>query len=66
MDFIYTTIHMHLDHDLCMEIIAIQGELGDLKRLSNEMGSIKGVHRCKLTMASKATGHIHYSGVRKV
>ena len=51
LDSIYTTIHMHLDHDLCMEIITVQGELGTLKRLSNEMGSLKGVHRCKLTMA---------------
>ena len=65
MQNITTTIHMHLDHDLCMEIVAIQGELGDLKRLTNEIGSIKGVLRCKLTMAAKSTGHVHYVGVRK-
>ncbi len=65
MQNITTTIHMHLDHDLCMEIVAIQGELGELKRLTNEIGSIKGVLRCKLTMAAKSTGHVHYVGVRK-
>ena len=65
MQNIATTIHMHLDHDRCMEIVAIEGELGDLKKLSNEIGSIKGVLRCKLTMASKASGHVHYVGVRK-
>ncbi len=64
MSNITTSIHMHLDHDLCMEIIAIEGELGDLKKLSNELGSIKGVLRTKLVMAAKATGHVHYVGVR--
>ena len=64
MTNISTTIHMHLDHDLCMEIVAIEGELGELKKLSNELGSIKGVLRSKLVMAAKATGHVHYVGVR--
>ncbi|MCI2074634.1 MAG: nickel-responsive transcriptional regulator NikR [Candidatus Methanomethylophilus sp.] len=62
---IYTTIHMHLNPEICMEIIAVEGKLGDLKRLSDDIGSIKGVQRCKLTMASKTTGHMHYVGLRK-
>ena len=61
---IRTTIHMHLDHDRCMEIIALEGELGKLKQITNDLGSLKGVLRCKLTMASKATAHLHYIGVR--
>ncbi|MCQ2085675.1 MAG: nickel-responsive transcriptional regulator NikR [archaeon] len=61
---IATTIHMHLDHGRCMEIIAVEGELGALKQLSNDISSIKGVLRCKLTMASKTTAHIHYVGLR--
>ena len=61
---IATTIHMHLDHDRCLEIIAVQGELGQLKQLTSDLGAIKGVLRCKLTMAAKSTGHMHYIGVR--
>lgn len=61
---IATTIHMHLDHDRCLEIIAVEGELGTLKQLTNDLGALKGVLRCKLTMAGKATGHLHYIGVR--
>ena len=61
---IATTIHMHLDHDKCLEIIAVQGELGQLKQLTSDLGAIKGVLRCKLTMAAKSTGHLHYIGVR--
>lgn len=62
---INTSVHMHLDRERCMEIIVMQGELAELKNLANEIGTIKGVLRCKLTMASKATGHMHYVGVRK-
>jgi len=62
---ISTTIHIHLDHDRCMEIVAVEGELGQMKKLANEMGTLKGVLRCKLTMASQATGHVHYVGVRQ-
>lgn len=65
MGEIYTSIHMHLDHDRCMEVIAVEGELGQLKTIANDLSSLKGVLRCKLTMASKATAHVHYIGVRK-
>lgn len=65
LDTIFTTIHMHLDHDMCMEIVAVEGELGVLKKLTNDLGSIKGVLRCKLTMAARSTGHLHYIGARQ-
>ena len=61
---VFTTIHMHLDHDRCLEVVAVEGELACLKKLSNDIGALKGVFRCKLTMASKASGHLHYVGVR--
>ncbi|MDR1954980.1 MAG: nickel-responsive transcriptional regulator NikR [Candidatus Methanoplasma sp.] len=64
MQNINTSIHVHLDHDRCMEVLIVEGELRQLKVLANEMSSIKGVLRCKLTMASQATGHMHHIGVR--
>lgn len=64
MHNINTSIHVHLDHDRCMEIIIVDGELGALKGLANEISSIKGVLRCKLTMASRSTGHMHHIGAR--
>ncbi len=62
---ISTTVHIHLDHDRCMEVVVVEGELGQLKALANDMGALKGVLRCKLTMASQTTGHVHYVGVRQ-
>jgi CopG family transcriptional regulator, nickel-responsive regulator len=64
MQNINTSIHVHLDHDRCMEVIIVEGELGHLKELTNEIAAIKGVLRCKLTMASRATAHMHYIGTR--
>lgn len=61
---ISTTVHIHLDHDRCMEVVVVEGELGMLKQIANDFGTLKGVLRCKLTMASQATGHVHYVGVR--
>ncbi|MCQ2071450.1 MAG: nickel-responsive transcriptional regulator NikR [archaeon] len=62
---ISASMHMHLDHGRCMEVITLEGALGELKTLANDMGSLKGVLRCKLTMASKSSAHIHHVGVRK-
>lgn len=61
---INTSIHVHLSNDLCMEIVIAEGELGELKTLANDISTIKGVHRCRLTMASPTTGHIHHLGNR--
>lgn len=61
---ISTTVHIHLDRDRCMEVVVVEGELGMLKQIANDFGTLKGVLRCKLTMASQATGHVHYVGVR--
>jgi len=65
MQNINTSIHVHLNHDKCMEVLIVEGELGQLKSLANEISSVKGVLRCKLTMASQATGHMHHIGVRQ-
>ena len=65
MQNINTSIHVHLNHDRCMEVLIVEGELGQLKALANEISSIKGVLRCKLTMASQTTGHMHHIGVRQ-
>jgi len=64
MQNINTSVHVHLDHERCMEVLIVEGELGQLKVLANEISSIKGVLRCKLTMAAHSTGHMHHIGVR--
>jgi CopG family nickel-responsive transcriptional regulator len=35
--------HIHLDHDNCMEIIAMKGKAAKLKELADKLISVKGV-----------------------
>ncbi len=58
------SVHVHLDHDKCMEILICEGKLKDLKRFADEVTSIKGVLRGRLTMAAPSTGNLHHIGHR--
>ncbi len=40
---IISTLHVHLDHDHCMEVIAARGPAADIKRLSERLLGAKGV-----------------------
>ncbi|PXV66355.1 CopG family nickel-responsive transcriptional regulator [Dysgonomonas alginatilytica] len=35
--------HIHLDHDICMEIIALKGNASVLKDLANQLTAVKGI-----------------------
>ena len=40
---VVSTMHIHLDHDYCMEVLAVKGEGRMLQRLADEMISLKGI-----------------------
>jgi CopG family nickel-responsive transcriptional regulator len=44
-----STMHIHLSKDKCLEIIAVKGKAGEIKRLSQELMTKKGVKQLKLT-----------------
>lgn len=46
--------HVHLDHDHCLEIIAVKGRPEDIRRLAGTLRTIRGVMHGTLTMS--ATG----------
>ncbi|MFO7924983.1 MAG: nickel-responsive transcriptional regulator NikR [Bacteroidales bacterium] len=50
-DVVLSSQHIHLDHDMCMEIVAVKGEAAKLTRLSNKLIAMKGVQHGKLTMS---------------
>ena len=52
-DNILSSLHFHLEHDLCMEIIAVKGKSSTLIELANSLISVKGIEHGKLT-ATKA------------
>ncbi|RQD76738.1 MAG: nickel-responsive transcriptional regulator NikR [Candidatus Syntrophonatronum acetioxidans] len=51
-DLILSTMHVHLDHFNCLEVLVIQGKAGDAKKVAERLISIKGVKHGKLSITS--------------
>ena len=49
---IISTQHIHLDHNNCLEIIAVRGRAGDVRKLADTLKSIKGVKHETLSMST--------------
>lgn len=50
-DVILSSLHFHLDHDICMEIIAVKGKATTLTELGDKLIAVKGIQHGKLTMS---------------
>ena len=46
---IKTSIHIHLDHDNCLEVVVLDGDGHDIKTLAEKIISLNGVKFSKLT-----------------
>ncbi len=51
-DLIISTVHSHLDHDMCLEAVVVRGVLKRVQELADRLISIKGVQHGKLVMSS--------------
>lgn len=49
---IISSMHLHLDHDNCLEIIAVKGKGNKIRQLADSLISIKGVKHGKLTLST--------------
>lgn len=49
---IVSSMHVHLDYDNCLEIIAVKGKGSEIRELANSLISIKGVKHGKLTLTT--------------
>ncbi|MDD3178988.1 MAG: nickel-responsive transcriptional regulator NikR [Opitutaceae bacterium] len=49
---IIAVMHVHLDHHNCLEVLAVRGLAGEIKKLADEMIAAKGVKHGKLTITS--------------
>jgi CopG family nickel-responsive transcriptional regulator len=50
-DVILSTLHFHLDHDNCFEIIAVKGPGSKLQQLAEKLIALKGIQHGKLVMS---------------
>jgi CopG family nickel-responsive transcriptional regulator len=48
---ILSSQHIHLDHDLCLETIAVKGSANELTDLADKLIALKGVNHGKLVMS---------------
>ena len=51
-ELIISTVHAHLDHDLCLETVIVKGMLRRVQELAGRLIGIKGVQHGKLVMSS--------------
>ena len=51
-DLIISTLHVHLDHHNCMEVLAVRGRADRIKRMADELIAAKGVKHGKLTVTT--------------
>ena len=47
---IISTMHIHLNHDQCMEIIVVRGQIHRLRELTNQCHVLKGVLYAELSV----------------
>ena len=50
-EVILSTQHFHLDHDECLEIVAVKGKASRLTELSEKLIAVKGIQHGKLSMS---------------
>src|SRR5690349_15180779 len=49
---IISTVHSHLDHNMCLEVVVVKGKLKRVQELAGRLIGIKGVQHGKLVMSS--------------
>ncbi len=51
-DLVVSTLHTHLSHDVCLEVIVLRGPASRLQMLASQLRGMKGVFKGELVMAS--------------
>ncbi len=49
---ILSTLHVHLDHDHCLEVLVVRGQAGQVRQVADALISTKGVKHGRLTMTA--------------
>jgi CopG family transcriptional regulator, nickel-responsive regulator len=49
---IISTVHSHLDHDMCLEVVVVKGKLKQVQGLGSRLIGLRGVQHGKLVMSS--------------
>ena len=62
-DLVVSTMHVHLDHDHCLEAVILRGPTAEVRRFADAMSAERGVRHGLLNMipveAEPARRHVH-------
>jgi CopG family nickel-responsive transcriptional regulator len=53
---ILSTVHVHLDHDNCLEVLLVRGKAKEVQRIADALISTKGVKHGGLTITTTGAG----------
>jgi CopG family transcriptional regulator, nickel-responsive regulator len=53
---IVSSLHVHLDHDHCLEVLVVRGRARELRRLADRLIAIRGVKHGQLSLATLGKG----------
>ncbi len=56
---IVSTMHVHLDEHMCLEVIVLRGDSGLVQDIANLILGTKGVQNGKLVLTTAHKGHSH-------
>lgn len=51
-DLILATTHVHLDHDMCAEVIIARGRASTIQRMADRIRQVRGVLHTQLSMST--------------
>jgi CopG family nickel-responsive transcriptional regulator len=51
-DVILSTVHVHLDHHNCLEVLIVRGPAATIRKIADALTAAKGVKHGKLTVTS--------------
>jgi CopG family transcriptional regulator, nickel-responsive regulator len=49
---IVSTMHVHLTHTLCLEVIVLRGPSAALQKMASQLKGLKGIYKGELVMAN--------------
>ena len=52
---ILSTLHVHLDHDNCLEVLVVRGKAGTVRKVADALISTKGVKHGHLTITTSGS-----------
>jgi CopG family nickel-responsive transcriptional regulator len=53
---ILSTLHVHLDHDNCLEVVIVKGQAKSVQAIAEKLISTKGVKHGRLTITTSGRG----------